>query len=123
MKVLKIFITGINLLLISLTSNSQDIRTIDTKVADLLAQLPATDVQYTNKIMSDMLSLGDAGMRKICSQVIPVGKGDDTRPRFAVESMSRYLSQFGKDTEKKFWEQICISYAVNQKDYTIKIFS
>ena len=122
MKILKLFIIIVNLLLISITSNAQDIRTIDTKVADLLAQLPATDVQYTNKIMSDMLSLGEAGMRKICNQVIPVGTGDDTRPRFAVESMSRYLSQFGKDTEKKFWEQICISYVTSQKDYTIKDF-
>jgi HEAT repeat protein len=122
MKVLKLILISISLLLVSLTAYSQDIRTIDTKVADLLAQLPATDVQYTNKIMSDMLSLGDAGMRKICNQVIPVGTGDDTRPRFAVESMSRYLSQFGKDEEKKFWELICISYAANQKDYTIKDF-
>ena len=122
MKIRKLFITTLCLLLITITSYTQDIRTLDTKVADLLAQLPATDVQYTNKIMSDMLSLGDAGMKKICNQVIPVGTGDDTRPRFAVESMSRYLSQFGKDTEKAFWEQICIIYATSQKDYTIKDF-
>jgi HEAT repeat protein len=122
MKVLKLFACGICLLWISFISYAQDIRSIDTKVADLLAQLPATDIQYTNKLMSEMLSLGDAGMRKICSQVIPIGTGDDTRPRFAVESMSRYLSQFGKDPEKTFWEKICISYASTQKDYTVKDF-
>ena len=122
MKIQKLFLMTLCLLLITLKSYTQDIRILETKVADLLAQLPATDVQYTNKLMSEMLSLGDAGMKRICNQVIPVGTGDDTRPRFAVESMSRYLSQYGKDTEKAFWEQICISYATGQKDYTVKDF-
>ena len=122
MKIQKLYLIGFCFLQISLASYSQDNRTIETKVADLLSQLPASDVRYTNKLMSDMLSLGDAGMKKICNQVIPIGTGDDTRPRFAVESMSRYLSQFGKDPEKIFWEQICISYAANQKDYNVKDF-
>jgi HEAT repeat protein len=122
MKIQKIFIISLSLLLISLASYPQDKRTIETKVADLLAQFPAADVQYTNKLMSDMLSIGEAGMKKICNQVIPIGTGDDTRPRFAVESMSRYLSQFGKDAEKELWEQICISFAKNQNDYTVKDF-
>jgi HEAT repeat protein len=122
MKYNKLISISFLLLLTSTYLFSQDNRTIETKVADLLAQFPATDIQYTNKLMSDMLSLGDAGMKKICDQVIPVGTGDDTRPRFAVESMSRYLSQFGKDTEKAFWEQICISYATSKKDNTVKDF-
>jgi HEAT repeat protein len=122
MSTLKLNISILFALLLAITTQAQDIRTIDTKVADLLAQLPATDVSYTNKIMLEIFSLGDAGLKKICNQVIPVGTGDDTRPRFAIESMSRYLSQFGKDTEKASWEQICISYATSQKDYTIKDF-
>jgi hypothetical protein len=122
MKIQRIIIIGFSLLLISLASYPQDKRTIETKVADLLAQLPATDVQYTNKLMNDMLSLGDAGMKQICNQIIPIGSGDDIRPRFAVESLSRYLSQYGKDTEKASWEKMCLSYAVDQKDYTVKDF-
>jgi HEAT repeat protein len=121
MKIQKIFFAGFFLLLSS-ASYSQDNRTIETKVADLLAQLPAADIQATNKLMSEMFSLGEAGMKKICNQIIPVGTGDDTRPRFAVESMSRYLSQFGKDVEKASWEQVCISYVTSQKDNTVKDF-
>ena len=73
-------------------SYSQDKRTIETKVADLLARLPANDQQFTNSLMVDMLSLGEEGIKKICDQVIPAGTGDDTRPRFAIESLSRFLS-------------------------------
>src|ERR1035437_751246 len=122
MKIQKLFIISFCFHWIILTSYAQDIRTIETKVADLLAQLPATDIQSSNKLMSDMFSLGDGGIKQICNQVIPVGSGDDIRPRFAVESLSRYLSQYGKESEKAKWEQLCVSYATNQKDYTVKDF-
>ena len=121
MKIKKIFFISLFLLL-SLPSYEQDNRTVETKVADLLARLPAADVPSTNKLMSEMFSLGEAGMKRICNQIIPIGTGDDTRPRFAVESMSRYLSQFGKEAEKATWEQVCISYATSQKDNTVKDF-
>ncbi len=101
---------------------SQDNRTLETKIADLLSQLPASDIQYKNKLMGDMLSLGDEGIREICDQIIPPGTGDDTRPRFAVESFSRYLSQKGMENERSLWEDICISYVTHQNDYLVKDF-
>jgi hypothetical protein len=122
MNIRKSFIVTILLLLISGIVRTQDVRTTDTKVADLLAQLPSTDKVNTDKLVSQMLSLGDAALKKICDQIIPAGSGDDNRPRFAVESISRYLSQYGKDSEKLSWEQICISYATTQKDYSVKDF-
>ncbi len=45
--------------------------------------------------MGDMLALGEAGIRLICDQIIPAGTGDDTKARFAVESLSRFLSKNG----------------------------
>lgn len=122
MKIQKILIASLTLLLISLPSYPQDIRTLETKVADLLARFPANDLQLNDRLMGDMLSLGETGIKKICDQIIPVGTGDDTRPRFAVESLSRFLSQSGKETEKIMWEKVCISYATLQKDNSVKDF-
>ena len=65
-----------------------------------MPRLPANDLQFTDKLMGDMLSLGEAGIKQICDQIIPAGTGDDTRPRFAVESLSRFLSQKGKENRK-----------------------
>jgi HEAT repeat protein len=110
------------LLLTTFSVNSQDVRTIETRVADLLAQLPSKDAAYTEKLMNDMLSLGDAGIKQICRQIIPIGAGDDTKARFAVESLSRYLSKSGLEKERSGWEKICISYVTDQKDYTVKDF-
>jgi len=116
MKILKIFISGLTLLLFSLSAYSQDKRTLETRVADILAQLPAGDLQYTEKLMTDILLLGEPGIMQICDRIIPAGTGDDTAPRFAAESLSRFLSQRGKENERAMWEKICISYATREKD-------
>jgi HEAT repeat protein len=108
--------------LVTFTVNSQDVRTIETRVADLLAQLPSRDAAYTEKLMNDMVTLGDAGIKQICNQVKPIGTGDDTKARFAVESFSRYLSKEGLEKERSGWEKICISYVADQKEYTVKDF-
>jgi len=110
------------LLAVAGISYAQDKRTVETKVADLLAQLPANDLKYTDKLMGDMLALGETGIRQICSLIIPAGTGDDTRARFALESFSRFLSQKGMETEKPMWEKICIDYSVSQKDNGVKDF-
>jgi HEAT repeat protein len=122
MKIRNIFFALISLLLISFASYSQDVRSLETRVTDLLARTPAKNNAATDKLMEVMLSLGDAGINRICEQVIPPGTGDDTSPRFAVESLSRFVSQSGKETEKESWEKICISYAINQNDPGVKDF-
>ncbi|HUX55485.1 MAG TPA: family 16 glycoside hydrolase [Bacteroidales bacterium] len=122
MKIHKIIIIGLSLLMLSSSFYAQDNRTTETKVADLLARLPANDLNFTNQLMGDMLSIGENGIKQICDQIIPSGTGDDTSPRFAVESFSRFLSQKGKETEKEMWEKICISYATGQKDNGVKDF-
>jgi HEAT repeat protein len=122
MKISKIFLSAALLLLLSGAAISQDIRLLETKVADLLAQFPAKDTQYTDKLMADMLALGDDGLRNICERIIPAGTGDDTQARFAVESLSRYLSQPGKEADKPGWEKICLNYATSNKDPGVQDF-
>ena len=122
MRIKKIVLPVLLLILISSLSFAQDRRTLDTKIADLLAQMPAVDVQYTNKLMSDMLSLGETGLQKICDMVIPADTGDDTKPRFAVESFSRYLSKNGTAEDKSMWEKICIACSVQKKDPGVRDF-
>jgi HEAT repeat protein len=122
MKIRKIFIIIISLLQISILSYAQDTRTTETKVEDLLARIPANGFQYSDKLMGDMLLLGEAGIKQICDQIIPAGTGDDTKSRYAVESLTRFLSGKGKDSERAMWEKICISYATGSKDTGVKDF-
>jgi hypothetical protein len=56
-RIQKILISIVTMLLVTLPSYPQDKRTTETKVADLLARLPANDLQLTDKLMGDMLLL------------------------------------------------------------------
>ena len=94
--------------LFSTVAISQDLRTLETKVADLLAPMPARDAAMVERLVGEMLALGDAGLKMICNQVRPAGSGDDVKPRFAVESLSRYLSGYGTEQVRSGWEKICI---------------
>ncbi len=112
-----------SIIFITLTGSfAQDKRTLETKVADLLAQMPANDIKYSEKLMDDMIALGEEGFVLICNQIIPAGTGDDTRARFAVESLSRYLSGRTTSTEKGNWEKVCLSFATGQSDKGVKDF-
>jgi hypothetical protein len=122
MKIIKISLISLFLLLVSIVSYPQDKRTTETKVADLLARLPANDVQNTDKLMGDMLLLGESGLRQICDKIIPAGTGDNTGARYAVESFTRFLSDKAREDNKTIWEKICISYAIGQKDIGVKDF-
>ena len=122
MRIIKIFLFGILLIVFSPHSYSQDNRTIETKVADLLARLPAYDNEVTAKLMGDMSLLGESGIKAICNQIIPAGTGDDTKPRFAVECYSRFLSGNGKEADIMAWEKNCIEYVNNRKDFGVKDF-
>ena len=100
----------------------QDRRTVETKVADILARFPANDLQLTDKLMEEMLTLGEQGLKQILDKIIPPGSGDDTPQRFAVETMSRFLSQKGKETDRRMWESLCISYVEANPDKNVKDF-
>jgi|WetSurMetagenome_2_1015567.scaffolds.fasta_scaffold04605_2 HEAT repeat protein len=122
MKLQRIFIICFSLLLFSSLTQAQDKRTIETRVADLLARMPANDAQFTDKLMADMLSLGESGLYLICDQIVPPGTGDDTRARFAIESFTRFLSAKNQESNRPEWEKICIDYATTKTDFSVKDF-
>lgn len=110
------------LLLISNTLSAQDNRTLETKVADLLVQVPANDQQKLNHQMQAMLGMEDAGLQMILDLVIPPGTGDDTKPRMAIESLSRYVSQPAMEKEQNRWEAIILSEIEKRHDTFVKSF-
>ncbi|MCD4711015.1 MAG: hypothetical protein K8R52_09220, partial [Bacteroidales bacterium] len=116
------FIALFALLLIAKPLTAQDNRTLDTKVADLLVQVPANDQQKLNSQMQSMLSLEEAGLQMILDLVIPPGTGDDTKPRVAIESLSRYLSQSGLEKERTSWELLILKQIEKQEDPFVKSF-
>jgi len=89
---------------ISISGFAQDRRTLDTKVADLLAQMPTNTLTQRDNAMHELYTMGTEGYQKLAAMLVPLGTGDDTAVRFALNSFSRYASQFGKTKERTFAE-------------------
>jgi len=101
---------------------AQDNRTLETKVADLLAQMPASDLGSRDRLIIEMVQLGPAVFQKITEQLTSPGKGDDTAARFAINSLSRYASEFGKEAIRDYAEINLLKALENHQDLGIKAF-
>jgi len=88
----------------SIGSFAQDNRTLDTKVADVLAQMPTKNLTHRDNAMNELIELGPEGFQKLTAMLTPPAVGDDTAVRFALNSLSRYASQFGKCEARAFTE-------------------
>ena len=113
---LSVFILG------SLQSHAQDNRTLETKIADILAQIPAGDLAYRNRLVSELFTLGDKGFAELAAMIIPPGTGDDAAARMAINSMARYASQEGKETEKIFLEKNLLTAIDAAREQAVKRF-
>ncbi len=81
-------------------SFAQDNRTLETKVADILAQMPTKDLVHRDRVINELIALGSEGFQKVTNLLVPPGTGDDTAVRFAVNSAARYASEFGRESEQ-----------------------
>lgn len=97
-------------LVLQVALNAQDVRTIETRVADLLAKLPAGNQDLTIRLMEEMYSLGDKGTSLICDKVVPAGTGDDTKARYAISTLTAHLTADKDNERKSVWEKQCIRF-------------
>ncbi len=108
--------------MVSLHAVAQDVRTIDTKVADILAQMPTDDLPHRNRLMNEMVSLGKDGLSLFAGKVIPPGTGDDTAVRFALNGLVRYLSHDNSQEAVTLVEQVFLQALDGAKDKEVKAF-
>lgn len=109
-------------ILISSVGYAQDKRTLDTKVADILAQMPTKDLVHRDRLVEESLQLGPEGFRTITDQLSPAGTGDDTPVRFAINSLARYVSDFGMEKERGIIEKEILRAIQQQSDLEIVSF-
>src|SRR5690606_3378175 len=58
----------------------------------------------------------------ICEQVVPAGKGDDLRARYAIASLTAHLSKDSDDARKRAWESQCIQFMKSAGDREVRSF-
>ncbi|HEX3006211.1 MAG TPA: family 16 glycoside hydrolase, partial [Bacteroidales bacterium] len=110
------------LFLLSISMQAQDIRTTTTKIADILAQMPAKSNEQLNKVLVQTLSLKDEGISGMLQMLKPAGQGDDVAVRFTLTSLARYCSQKGHEGEWSLVQQNFLRAIDTFKDKEIQAY-
>ena len=79
---------------------STDQRTSTTKIADLLAQLPAKDLNQLNGNMLEIAQLGEDGLVSLINRISPSAKGDNALIEYAIGGYSAFVMQQGKENDR-----------------------
>jgi len=120
------FIASIAFLLMSFFVFGQpaipDKRTIETKIADLLAQMPATNQAYLNTLMTAMADFGEDGLVQMAGMLTPSGKGNDTGVRFAMGGFSKFVTAAGRENNRLLCQRAWCRALEAAEDPEIKAF-
>ena len=84
----------------AIAQGSADQRTSTTRIADLLAQLPARDAGQLENNMKEISELGEAGFVTLINGLSAPGKGNNAPIEYAVGGFSAYAMQNGKEAER-----------------------
>jgi hypothetical protein len=87
-------------------------RTTSTRIADLLAQLPADNAAQLKKSMDELAELGKPGLVQIASMLVAPGKGDDAKAQFALGGFTYYAAQAGKEALRKMAAEAYVDLSV-----------
>jgi HEAT repeat protein len=109
-------------MLLSLAANSQDVRLLSTKVADILAQIPARDLVQRDKAVREMIGLGETGIAEFTKLVVPAGTGDDTNARFALNALAMVLGQGDAEKDREMVSKAFIDALDKATDKEVKSF-
>jgi HEAT repeat protein len=84
-------------------------RTLDTKIADVLNEMPAFDQDHLAALMKDLDETGQAGIEKLISMLIPAGGEDeDAKIRYALSSLAYYLSHHKTEQERQGFTRVLV---------------
>lgn len=73
-------------------AQAQDNRTQNTRVADILALLPAKDSKEADRLFGELVDLNDEGLSLLTGRVVPNGKEEGVAPRYAVSLLTHHAS-------------------------------
>jgi hypothetical protein len=101
---------------------AQNNRTTETKIADILAQMPTEDLDHSNKLMEEIIGLKTDGITQLCRMLIPAGTGDDTQVRYAVESVAIYAGGMQDKIKENAVERAILKTIESVSDVEVKTF-
>ena len=82
-----------------------DQRTVSTRIADVLARIPARDLVQARKNNLVIGSLGKDGLKEMIAMLADTGQGDNTALEFAISGFSGFVMKY----DSAGWRDRCIT--------------
>lgn len=82
---------------LALAQQKEDQRTLTTKIADLLAQMPAKNEKELNAAMEEIAAMGEKALIEMAGMLFAPGEGDNSLLEYAIGGFSFYVNQPGKE--------------------------
>lgn len=79
---------------------AQSSRTVQTIVADVLAQMPTSNQTDYNKQIGDLASTGEDGILTLVKMINPPGQGSNAAVDYALSALSYYVMEKGRDNAR-----------------------
>ena len=99
-----------------------DVRTVTTKVADLLMQVPAQNTATHNAVMKELAALGEPAIKNIASKLVSPGKGNDAVMRYAISGLTKYVGQGSDGRQKRATSTALLNAMATAKDDEVRDF-
>ena len=71
-------------------------RTVETVVADVLAQLPAGQTADYRTLMDELAATGTEGIRILAGMLVPAGQGSDAAVEYALSGVVHHVTEQGR---------------------------
>ena len=106
----------------SLVFSQEDLRTLETRVADILAQFPAPNAEDKDRLAAEIVRLGPPGILAICRMLLPPGEGEDSQVRYALNGVAVHVSRSGAEDERQMFSLALIQALDSARDNEVKAF-
>jgi HEAT repeat protein len=93
-----------------------------TRVSSILARFPAEAPAKRDALCAEVLKLGPGGVAEACARVLPPGKGDDARARFAVNGLAVYVMRPGAESERVVFSRALLESLGRTRDANVAAF-
>lgn len=95
---------------------AQNTLTITTRIADMLAQLPAEDGKEYSQNAQEMISWGKAGIVEMATMLTPAGSSDNSKIEFAIGGLTYFVNQPGQEAARKLVAEAYAEALTKTKD-------
>ncbi|MBZ4192136.1 DUF1080 domain-containing protein [Niabella beijingensis] len=107
---------------VSFAQQKTDVRTTETKVADLLMKMPPQSSAELDAAMKELISIGDPGYRRIIATIQPPGKRTDEAARYAISGLTKYLGKGSDRNARRIAALALINGLKTAKNEEVKDF-